>query len=109
MSAGPKTSIAEAEHFLWNHPWATTDIDNPVDLLREVVSEATQLIERLDEVEHRLRTTVHREREPIAAAQLAELVAFIRRLNAEAKISDFELREALAIAKCVPSHLADGG
>ena len=39
-----------------------------------------------------------------ASSQIADLVKFIRRLRSERKISDFELGQALAIAKRIPPH-----
>lgn len=39
-----------------------------------------------------------------ASSQIDDLVKFIRRLRSERKISDFELGQALAIAKRIPPH-----
>lgn len=89
------TALQEAEAFLWKHPHATTDADNPVELLRDVVGEAEAL-------EHQLENTVDQSALDAKDNEIDELnvkldrlVLFVRNLNAQQKISDFELRAAL--------------
>lgn len=92
------TALQEAEAFLWKHPQATTDADNPVELLRDVVSEA-------EDLEHQLENAVDQSDLDAKDAEISKLeqklehydrlVAFVRNLNTQQKISDFELRAAL--------------
>lgn len=110
------TALDDAEDFLHRHPTFTTDVDNPVEILADFTREASELRIEADTAEQarleavrELRAAKHSataDRLTAAAKIIAELTALFRKLNSERKISDFELREALAIAKRTPDHLA---
>lgn len=83
----PPTALDDAKQFLERHPWATTDVDNPVELLAALVAEVDVEDDDDEEAE-----------EPSDASKRVEaLLDFVRGLRAQAKISDYEYRNALAL------------
>lgn len=104
------TALGDAQRFLHLHPWCTNETDNPVAILRELAAEAEALADsyRNLAVDHALleRDAGSPERLTNALSQIADLVAFIKRLNADEKISDIECQAACAIARRTPDHLA---
>lgn len=77
------TALDDAKRFLDLHPWATTDVDNPVELLADLVRE----------VGGRGRD----EPEPDESVRVEKLLAFIKGLRESCKISEQEYRGALAL------------
>jgi SMC interacting uncharacterized protein involved in chromosome segregation len=94
------SALREAERFLYLHPHATTDVDNPVELLREVVAEAEDIEELADELENARRAMVEDAHELEEARGMKKkfdhLVAFVKKLHEQQKICDLELRAALS-------------
>ena len=85
----PPTALDDAKRFLDLHPWATTEADNPVELLAALVAEV-DVEEDEDEDEE--------EAQPSDAPQRVEaLIGFVRGLREQAKISEKEYRSALAL------------
>lgn len=84
----PPTALDDARLFLARHPWATTDADNPVDLLRALVAEIEP--DEGDEDEDGVG-------ESDAPARVEKLVAFIKKLRDAEKISESEYREAMKV------------
>lgn len=84
----PPTALDDAKIFLDRHPWATTDADNPVDLLRALVAEVDVEEDGAAEAE---------VGESDAPARVEKLVAFIRKLRDAEKISESEYREAMKV------------
>lgn len=94
------TAIDEAKRFLDLHPWSTTDVDNPVELLRDVVKEFDDaLIEKTAEIEEELDEETREEAEELASTTVQKLCAFIKGLRDDLKISEAEYQTALALAK----------
>lgn len=79
-------AIEEARRFLNLHPWSTTDIDNPVDLLEAVVADYAKLEEECAQL-------VEDE------APTDRLLVFIRRLRDDRKISEAEYQTAVHLAE----------
>jgi hypothetical protein len=110
----PYSAVDETDRFLENHPTFTTSADNAVELLEDLRKDYQELCDSYDEMEvsrNAFKDKLERAATPSealshASAQIAELVAFVKRLNAERKISDFELREAIAISKRIAPHSA---
>lgn len=108
------SAVDETDRFLENHPLFTTSADNAVELLEDLRKDYQELCDSYDEMEasrNAFKGKLERAATPNealshASAQIAELVAFVKRLNAERKISDFELREAIAISKRIAPHSA---
>lgn len=103
------SAVAETERFLERHPTFTNDTDNPVELLEDLKRDYDELDANYDQLfqENEELKQDGGPRLAAAKAQIAELVRFIKKLNADRKISDFEMREAVAISKAIPAHLAE--
>jgi hypothetical protein len=107
-------AVAETDRFLENHPTFTTSADNAVELLEDLRKDYDELHDNFDALEEshealkkqRERDATPSEALAHATAQIGELVALIRRFNSERKISDFEMREAVTIAKRIAPHSA---
>jgi hypothetical protein len=84
----PPTALDDAKRFLDLHPWATTEVDNPVDLLAALVAEIDDE-EAEDEVEP--------ESASDASQRVERLLGFIEGLRKQRKISEQEYRSALAL------------
>lgn len=94
------TAIDDAKRFLDLHPWSTTDIDNPVELLREVVKEFDANLEtKTEEIEKELDAETKEEAEELAGDVVQKLCAFIKGLRDDLKISEAEYQTALALAR----------
>jgi hypothetical protein len=78
-------AIADAKLFLWKHPLSTTDVDNPVEILEDIVRE----YEKDDDDEA--------EDDDHNAYRCERLLTFIKRLYDQRKICDAEYRTACAI------------
>jgi hypothetical protein len=93
------SALREAERFLYLHPHATTDVDNPVEILREVVAEAGDMEAEIQELEDTTTSDdeVAEIREELAQAKSVRdrLIAFVKKLHEQQKICDLELRAAL--------------
>lgn len=91
------TAIDDAKRFLNLHPWSTTDVDNPVELLRGVVDQFDDdLAEKLEEE----RAFEDAPADPDDADQpLAKLLAFVKGLRDDMKICEAEYQVALALVK----------
>ena len=104
------TAAIESELFLWRHPWASTDVDNPVDLLRDLTKEHEELIEDYNEVtaeRDELKVNLAACDDALAlSARLGELLHFVRGLRDTQKISELEYEHAKRIAKRDPAQLA---
>jgi len=84
------SAIEEARKFLWRHPWFTSELDDPVELLRDVVKEIDEENAALDEDE---------DSNTEQAGEIAQrLLAFIKGLRDDLKISETEYQTALALA-----------
>lgn len=96
------TSIDEAKRFLDLHPWATTDVDNPVELLRNVVNDFEKdLIEKTAELtEGEDAPDDPADEEPVGITErLEKLVMFVRGLRNDMKICESEYQVAFSLAK----------
>lgn len=86
------TSIDDAKRFLFLHPWATTDLDNPVELLESVVrdfdDELAEARSADDDEDNDFDDQIESER-------VTKLVAFIKKLRDDRKISEAEYQVAL--------------
>jgi len=93
-ACGP--AMADAERFLWRHPWATNEIDNAVSLLHELCDEHAAALEQIDQLQDQLD-----EHEALAGKADAadKLLEFVRGLHDALKISDIEFERAQAIAR----------
>jgi arginine utilization protein RocB len=107
------TAFDDTVEFLFRHPWATNESDNPVELLRDLHAEHEAALDEIDELERRLEDYNKGAADPEALrnarAQVDELLAFVRRLRDAQKISDLEFETAKRIARAVPSHRAEIG
>jgi hypothetical protein len=87
------TAIEEAERFLFLHPWSTSDVDNPVDLLRDVVKDfRDDLAEAVRDAQGETSTD---EDDEIESPRVSKLLAFIKGLRDDLKISEAEYQTAL--------------
>lgn len=108
------SAVAEADRFLELHPTFTNETDNPVEILQDLKSEHDDLVNEynyLSSAHESLKEELAAKSEPSealrnASAQIDELVAFVRKLHDERKISDVEWERARVISKRVPSHSA---
>jgi hypothetical protein len=108
------SAVDETDRFLANHPIFTTPSDNAVELLEDLRKDYDELHDNFDALEESheaLKKQRERDATPSkalahATSQIGELVALIRRFNGERKISDFEMREAVTIAKRIAPHSA---
>ena len=88
------TAIDDAKRFLFLHPWSTTDLDNPVELLESVVRDFDdELAEATREVNGDDDGGDGGESE-----RIDKLVAFVKKLRDERKISEAEYQAALQYA-----------
>ncbi len=105
------TAIDDAKRFLDLHPWSTTDVDNPVELLRAVVDDFDKDLDEkaselekdheanvMEAVEERLPEEIDK-REGSAVTALPKLLAFIQGLRDDMKICEAEYQTALALVK----------
>lgn len=88
------TAIDDAKRFLDLHPWSTTDVDNPVELLRAVVDEYHSDLEETIEDSGMKPDDIE---EKTGAVQ--RLCAFIKGLRDDMKISEAEYRTALTLVE----------
>jgi hypothetical protein len=106
------TAHDETQLFLYRHPWATTEADNAVELLRELAVEHEALIAERDELQDDLDDALGQLEEVspdsirTLTRQLGDLLCFVRRLRDAEKISEVEYEAAKAIAKRIPEHRA---
>lgn len=107
------TAYDDTVEFLFRHPWATNESDNPVTLLRELEVEHDAALAEIDELTASLDAANEELRRSspdtlrLVTHQLDELLAFARGLRDAEKISDVEYQHARAIAKRVPPHRAE--
>jgi len=73
-------AIADAKLFLWKHPLSTTEIDNPVEILEDIVREYDK--DEDDEGD---------------ASKSERLLTFIKNLRDQRKICEAEYQVACAI------------
>lgn len=100
MNVAAVTAIDDAKRFLDLHPWSTTDVDNPVELLREVVAHFDKELEaKTEKIEEELDAETKEEAEELAGDVVQGLCAFIKGLRDDLKISEAEYQTALALAK----------
>jgi hypothetical protein len=89
------TAIEDAKRFLFLHPWSTTDVDNPIELLEGVVQQFD------DDLEEAIRNGTCEEDEEDEEDEIDDridkLAAFIKKLRDERKISEAEYQAACAI------------
>lgn len=88
------SAIDDAKRFLDLHPWATTDVDNPVELLAAVVREVDDEYEYVGEDEMN-SVVVHRDPDAV----IEQLLTFIKGLRDDCKISENEYRFAKSIVE----------
>jgi hypothetical protein len=48
-------ALVDADRFLFRHTWAPSDVDDPIELLRELSEYSTELLEQLDRSQHEER------------------------------------------------------
>lgn len=77
-------AIDDAKRFLFLHPYSTTDVDNPVQLLREVIDEVEADYDLIDNFP-----------EPDDMSKVDRLMTFIKGLRDDLKISEMEYQMAL--------------
>ena len=101
-------AIDDADLFLYRHPWATTEADNPVELLRALASDFEAINAENDELRSALEQAEKTDPDRLRALsdQVDALMAFVRRLHDDLKISDLEYEHARAIARRTPEHRA---
>jgi hypothetical protein len=86
------SAIDDAKRFLQLHPWSTTAIDNPVKLLEAVVDEIN--------ADYTLKDDVLTPDDIGTLKEPAEkLLAFIKGLRDDCKISEAEYQVALDLIK----------
>lgn len=94
------TAIDDAKRFLDLHPWSTTDLDNPVEILRDVVKHFDDnLTEKLEEHEREESADVEERAEELVIDVKTKLLSFIKGLRDDLKISEAEYRVALSLAE----------
>lgn len=94
------TSIDDAKRFLFLHPWSTTDLDNPVELLESVVHDFDAVLaavtrEASNDDDDDGRSAGDGEYE---SGRVDKLMAFVKKLRDERKISEAEYQSALQYA-----------
>ncbi len=91
------TAIDDAKRFLNLHPWSTTDVDNPVELLKNVVEEFDDaLAVKLEEE----RAGEDAPDDPADVVDtLTKLLAFIKGLRDDCKICEAEYQTAMRLAQ----------
>ncbi len=78
-------AIDDAKRFLFLHPWSTTDVDNPVRLLEDLVKDFyDNLAEAIADFE-----------DEAVQDRVQRLIAFVKGLRDDLKISEAEYQIAL--------------
>jgi hypothetical protein len=87
-------AIADAKLFLWKHPLSTTEIDNPVEILEDIVREYDKDEDDEDDEDEGM---VPDEDENGDASKSERLLTFIKNLRDQRKICEAEYQAACAI------------
>ena len=86
------TAYDEAKTFLFRHPWATTEVDNPVRLLEDLIAQIEC---------GGADTGIHPDDDGVddgsSLDRAANLLSFIKDLREQEKISEAEYQIACAI------------
>lgn len=86
-------AIADAKLFLWKHPLSTTEVDNPVEILEDIVRE----YEKGDDEDEPMAPYDEGEDDNADAYRCERLLTFIKHLYDQRKICDAEYKTACAI------------
>lgn len=85
-------AIDDAKRFLFLHPWSTTDADNPVRLLEDLVKDFDDnLTESIADFEADDRDDL----DEMVQDRVQRLIAFVKGLRDDLKISEAEYQIAL--------------
>jgi hypothetical protein len=85
----------EAKRFLRLHPWSTTDVDNPVELLGDLVGEIES--GELPDLSADDDGVDDGDEDDRQSETLDKLMAFVKGLRDDLKISEAEYRIALSL------------
>lgn len=86
-------AIDDARRFLYLHPFATTSVDNPVQLLQEVVDEYDKEQEQEEDEDEGMQP------DEDCASPIDKLLTFVKGLRDDMKICEAEYQTALALVK----------
>jgi hypothetical protein len=92
------SALEDAKRFLYLHPYATTAEDNPVKLLQSVVDEVEAGSSDDDDDDEGMKPSEEQDGATLMQ-KVVSLVAFVKGLRDDMKISEAEYQTAVALTK----------